>query len=132
MNSQYTKKVTERFLNPKNMGELEDADGIGEVGNTKCGDVMKVYIKISDDKISDIKFQTLGCVAAIASTDIVCSLAKGRTLEDAGKITKKEILDELGGLPAVKVHCSMLGEEAIKNAIENYKKKNIGEKKDEK
>ena len=111
-----------RFLNPKNMGEIKGADAVGEVGNMKCGDVMKVYMKIKDDKIKDIKFQTLGCVAAIASTDVVCDIAKGKSLKDAKKISKKDILDKLGGLPSVKVHCSVLGEEAIRDAIKNYEK----------
>jgi len=120
MKSNYTKNVMKRFLHPKNMGEIKNADAVGEVGNMKCGDVMKVYLKIKDDKIKDIKFQTLGCVAAIASTDAVCDIAKGKTLKQAVKISKKDILAELGGLPSVKVHCSVLGEEAIKDAIKNY------------
>jgi len=122
-NKGYAKKVTQRFLNPKNIGEIKNPNAIGEVGNMKCGDVMRVYLKIKDDKIKDIKFQTLGCVAAIASTDVVCDIAKGKTLEQAKKITKKQIIKELGGLPKIKVHCSVLGEEAIKKAIENYEAK---------
>ena len=126
MNNNYTKIVMKHFLKPKNMGKIKNADAIGEVGNMKCGDVMKVYLKIQEDKkskekkIKDIKFETLGCVAAIASTDVVCEIAKGKTLKDARKITKKEILKKLGGLPSIKAHCSVLGEEAIKKAVANY------------
>jgi nitrogen fixation protein NifU and related proteins len=128
MSNQYSKAVINRFLNPTHMGEIKKADAIGEVGNTKCGDVMKVYLKISKNKqgqerVEDIKFQTLGCVAAIASTDTVCELAKGKTLKDAQKITKKEILSKLKGLPKIKTHCSLLGEEAIKKAIKDYNSK---------
>ena len=127
----YNKKVTDRFLHPKNMGEMKNPDAVGEVGNMKCGDVMKVYLKIDDKskKIKDIKFQTLGCVAAIASTDAVCEIAKGKTITQAKKISKKEILRKLGGLPMIKVHCSVLGENAIKDAIKNYNKKKGKEKK---
>jgi nitrogen fixation NifU-like protein len=119
----YNKKVINKFLHPKNMGEIKNADAVGEVGNMKCGDVMKVYLKIKDNKIKDIKFQTLGCVAAIASTDVVCDLAKGKSLSEAKKISKKEILKKLGGLPGIKVHCSVLGEEAIRDAVKNYREK---------
>jgi nitrogen fixation NifU-like protein len=122
-NSEYSKKVIKRFLHPKNMGVIKNADAIGEVGNMKCGDVMKVYLKIKDNKIKNIKFQTLGCVAAIASTDAVCDLAKGKTLSQAKKISKQEILKKLGGLPGIKIHCSILGEEAIRDAIKNYENK---------
>ena len=125
MANNYTKTVMKHFLKPKNLGKIKNADAIGEVGNMKCGDVMKVYLKISKDKkgiekIKNIKFETLGCVAAIASTDIVCEIVKGKTLKDAKKVSKKEILKRLGGLPSIKVHCSVLGEEAIKDAIKNY------------
>jgi len=125
MNNQYTKTVMDRFLHPKNMGEIKNPDAVGEVGNMKCGDVMKVYLKIDDKtkKIKKIKFQTLGCVAAIASTDVVCDIAKGKTISQAKKITKKEILTRLKGLPSIKVHCSVLGEKAIQDAIKNYEEK---------
>lgn len=123
MNPKYTKKVMRHFFNPKNFGKIENADAVGQVGNPKCGDVMKVYLKVKNNKIKDIKFETMGCVAAIATTDVVCDIAKGKTLSEAKKITKKEIIGKLDDLPPIKVHCSVLGEEAIKKAIENYEKK---------
>jgi len=118
----YTKKVMNRFLNPKNYGKINNPDGVGQVGNPKCGDIMKVYLRIKDDKIKDIKFETMGCVAAIAATDVVCEIAKGKTLKQAKKISKKDIIKRLEALPPLKIHCSVLGEQAIKKAIENYEK----------
>jgi nitrogen fixation protein NifU and related proteins len=119
----YGKKVINRFKNPKFVGEMKDADAVGEEGNVKCGDIMKIFIKVKNDKIKDIKFQTYGCVAAIASSDALCELAKGKTLVDALKITSKNIVDKLGQVPLVKVHCSVLGSKALKNAVNNYKKR---------
>lgn len=120
----YSKKVMEIFKNPKFAGEIKDADAIGEVGNVKCGDIMRIYLKIKDNKIEDIKFKTYGCMAAIAASDAMCKLAKGKTLEEASKITSKDIVNELGGdLPLIKVHCSVLGMQALQKAIENYKNK---------
>jgi len=122
--SPYNKEVLKHFTNPKHMGEMKNPDAIGELGNMKCGDVMKIYLKIKDNKIHDIKFQTFGCVAAIASSDVLCELAKGKTIEQAKKITNQNIINKLKGLPSIKMHCSVLGAGALKNAIENYKNKN--------
>lgn len=124
----YSKKVMELFTNPKNKGVIENADGVGEVGNKICGDVMKVYIKVGKNKegqeiIEDIKFQTYGCASAIATSSMITEMAKGKTLEQAMKITKEDILNQLGGLPVIKIHCSALADEALYAAIENYKKK---------
>lgn len=119
----YTQKVMDHFMNPHNMGEIKDADAIGEAGNPVCGDVMYLYLKVKDNKITDIKFKTLGCAAAIATSSMVTDIAKGKTLEEALKITNKEVAQELGGLPAVKMHCSVLAQQALKNAIDNYYKK---------
>ena len=123
----YSKKALERFRNPKNAGEMEAADGVGQEGNMKCGDVLKVYLKVKDGRIADAKFLTYGCVAAIASTDTLCELVKGKTLEEAEKVTAMEVIDDLGGVPQVKYHCSMMGRAALKKAIEECRKK--GEKK---
>ncbi|MBT3405890.1 iron-sulfur cluster assembly scaffold protein [Candidatus Woesearchaeota archaeon] len=120
---EYSDKVKDHFFHPKHNGKLEDADGMGKVGNPKCGDVMELFIKVEDNKISEIKFQTFGCATAIASTDALCELAKGMTLEDAEKISKQDIVDYLGGMPAIKVHCSILGEEALREAIKDYRSK---------
>ena len=111
------------FTKPSFMGEMKNPDAVGELGNMKCGDIMKIYLKVVDGKIKDISFQTFGCVAAIASSDVLCELAKGKTLEDAKKITNKMIIEKLGGLPLVKEHCSVLGAGALKNAVENYEKR---------
>lgn len=119
----YSKKVLNRFKDPKFGGVMEDADAVGEVGNIKCGDVMRLYIKVKNNVITDIKFQTYGCVAAIAASDMLCELAKGKTLSQALKITGKDITNKVGGLPAIKFHCSVLGEQALKKAIKNYKRK---------
>ena len=120
----YNKEVLKRFTDPKNFGEVEGADGVGEVGNQKCGDVMRIGFKLgADGRIKDIKFQTFGCVSAIAASDALCSLVKGLTIEEAKKITNKDIIKELGGLPSIKLHCSVLGAEALKKAIEDYESK---------
>jgi len=121
---EYSEKVIEEFMNPKNMGKIEDADGIGKVGNPACGDVMWIYIKVKDNRIVDIKFQTFGCVAAIATSSKVTQLVMGKTVEEALKITNKAVAEALDGLPPVKMHCSLLAEEGIKAAIEDYMKKN--------
>ncbi len=122
---EYTKQVKKRFLNPKHMGEMKDADAIGQITNPVCKDTMKVYLKINPEngKIIDAKFQTIGCAAAISSSDATCELVIGKTLADARKITRKEILGLLGGLPKIKEHCSLLGEKAVRIAIKNYKLK---------
>jgi nitrogen fixation NifU-like protein len=119
----YTQKVLDHFKNPHNQGEMKDADAIGQEGNPVCGDVMKIYLKIKDDVIEDIKFETLGCAAAIAVSSDLTDMVKGKTLEEALKITKDDIVNDLGGLPPVKLHCSMLGVDALHQAIENYKNK---------
>lgn len=116
----YSDKVMEHFGNPHNVGVIPDADGVGEVGNPVCGDVMKITIKVADDHIDDIKFQTLGCGAAIATSSIVTDMAKGMTLEDAVAITKKQVADELGGLPPAKMHCSVLATDGLKAAVDDY------------
>jgi len=118
----YSKNVIDHFKNPHNQGEIKCADAIGKVGNPVCGDVMKIYLKIKDDKIADIKFETLGCAAAIAVSSVLTDMAKGKTLGQVLKITKDKVVKNLGGLPAPKIHCSMLGVEALHKAIENYKK----------
>jgi len=123
MLSPYSKKVIELFQNPKNMGEIENPDGVGEVGNPSCGDVMRIYIKIKDNKIEDIKFQTFGCIAAIATSSMTTELAKGKTLEEAKKITNKDVAESLGNLPPIKMHCSNLADDALKKAIEDYEGK---------
>ena len=120
---EYSEKVIEEFMNPKNMGKIEDADGIGKVGNPVCGDVMWIYIKVKDNRIVDIKFQTFGCVAAIATSSKVTQLVMGKTVEEALKITNKAVAEALDGLPPIKMHCSLLAEEGIKSAIEDYMKK---------
>jgi nitrogen fixation NifU-like protein len=116
----YSEKVMEHFNNPRNVGVIDDADGVGEVGNPVCGDVMKITIKVDDDRITDIKFQTLGCGAAIATSSIVTELAKGMTLQEAVAITKQQVADELGGLPPVKMHCSVLATDGLKVAVDDY------------
>lgn len=116
----YSDKVMEHFGNPRNVGVIEDADGIGEVGNPVCGDVMKITIKVDDDRIEDIKFQTLGCGAAIATSSIVTEMAKGMTLADAVAITKNQVAEELDGLPPAKMHCSVLATDGLKVAVDDY------------
>lgn len=119
----YSKTVMDHFLHPRNMGEIKDADGIGEVGNPICGDMMTVYIKVEDGRISDVKFQTFGCGAAIAVSSMITELAKGKTIEEALKITNRMVASELGGLPKNKYHCSNLGADALHKAIEDYLEK---------
>ncbi len=119
----YTEKVMEHFSNPHNVGELENANAIGEVGNAKCGDIMRMYLLIEDNIIKDIKFQTFGCGAAIATSSVATDMVKGKTIEEALKITNKQVIDELGGLPPAKIHCSVLAEEAITAAIADYYKR---------
>ncbi len=119
----YSKKVIKHFTDPKFAGELKNPDAVGEVGNMACGDIMRIYLKIKNNKIIDIKFLTYGCAAAIAASDTMCQLAKGKTLDQALKITAKDIAKELDNLPPVKFHCSVLGTEALKKAIDDYKNK---------
>jgi len=116
----YSDKVMQNFMNPKNVGEIEDADGIGEVGNAKCGDIMKMYLKIENDIIIDAKFKTFGCAAAVATSSMATELVKGKTIEEALKLTNQAVAEALDGLPPVKMHCSNLAEEAIKTAIDDY------------
>jgi len=119
----YSDKVMEHFANPRNVGEIVDADGIGKVGNPQCGDVMWLYIKVKDNIITDIKFKTFGCGAAIATSSMITELARGKTIEEAKKISRSDVADELGGLPAVKMHCSNLAADALKEAIKDYEAK---------
>ena len=120
---EYSEKVMEHFLNPRNVGEMEDADGIGEVGNPRCGDIMKMFIKVQDKKIKDIKFLTFGCGAAVATSSMMTEMVKGKSIDEALKITNTQIASSLGGLPPIKMHCSNLAEQALKAAIEDYQKK---------
>ena len=120
----YTETVMDHFTNPRNVGELENADGVGEVGNAKCGDIMKMYLKIDNDVITDVKFETFGCGSAIASSSMATEMVKGKTVEEALAITNRQVVDALGGLPAHKLHCSVLAEESIKSAIKDYYDKN--------
>jgi len=119
----YSEKVMDHFMNPRNVGEIEDADGVGEVGNPVCGDMMTFYIKVDDNRLSDVKFKTFGCGAAIAVSSIASEMAKGKTLEEARKITPALVAKELEGLPKNKHHCSNLGAQALNKAIDNYLKK---------
>jgi nitrogen fixation NifU-like protein len=123
MEDMYTEKVKDHFFHPRNVGEIKDANGFGKVGNPKCGDVMAIYIKVKDNRIIDIKFKTFGCIAAIATSSILTEMVKGKTLEEALKITRDDVADELGGLPAIKMHCSNLAADALQEAIKDYKKK---------
>ena len=116
----YSEKVMDHFQHPRNVGVIEDANGVGEVGNAKCGDIMKMYLKIKDDKIEDVKFETFGCGSAIASSSMATEMIKGKTIEEALNVTNKDVVDALGGLPAHKLHCSVLAEESIKSAIKDY------------
>ena len=120
---QYSEKVMDHFLHPRNIGEIPDASGIGNVGNPVCGDIMRLYIKVEDGKIIDIKFKTFGCGAAISTSSMVTEMVKGKTIDEALAVTNKAVAEALGGLPAVKMHCSVLAEEALKSAIEDYRKK---------
>lgn len=121
----YSDKVMDHFENPRNVGIIEDADGIGTVGNPVCGDVMKMYIKVKDNIITDVKFKTFGCASAIATSSMATELIKGKNIEEALELTNKAVAEALDGLPPVKMHCSVLAEEAIKAAIEDYQKKQI-------
>ncbi|MGQ9475140.1 MAG: Fe-S cluster assembly scaffold protein NifU [Actinomycetota bacterium] len=122
--AQYSDVVMDHFTNPRNVGEIEDADGVGEVGNPVCGDMMTFYIKVDDDgRLSDVKFKTFGCGAAIAVSSMVSEMAKGKTIEEALRITRDDVAQELGGLPANKMHCSNLGADALHKAIEDYLEK---------
>ncbi len=123
MSRMYSEKVLEHFRNPRNVGEIENADGVGTVGNPACGDLMTIYIKVKDDKLKDVKFKTFGCAAAIASTSLITELAKGKSLEAAKKIKKEDIVKELGGLPSVKMHCSNLAVDSLQAAIDDFSKK---------
>lgn len=119
----YNEKVMEAFQNPKNVGEIENPDGVGMVGNETCGDIMQIFLKIEDDVIVDAKFKTFGCAAAIATSSTATEMVKGMRVDDALQLTNKRVVEALGGLPAQKLHCSVLAEEAIKKAIEDYKAK---------
>jgi nitrogen fixation NifU-like protein len=121
----YSQKVMEHFMNPRNVGEMPDADGIGTEGNPVCGDVMKLYIKVKDDRIVDAKFQTFGCGAAIAVSSMITEMVKGKTLDEAMQISKEAVAEALGGLPPQKMHCSNLGADALKKAIEDYRQKSL-------
>ena len=118
----YSDKVMEHFLNPRNVGVIEDANGVGEVGNAKCGDIMKMYLKIEDDVIKDVKSETCGCASAIASSSMATELIKGQPVDDALNLTNEAVAEALDGLPAYKMHCSVLAQEAIQSAIEDYRK----------
>ena len=119
----YTEQVMDHFMNPRNMGEMDDASGVGTVGNAKCGDIMRIYIKVENDVITDVKFKTFGCGAAIATSSKATEIVKGMTLEEAEKVTNKMVMESLGGLPPVKVHCSVLAEEALHAAIQDYRER---------
>lgn len=127
MKSYYSKKVIRHFTNPKHFGEIKNADGVGRVGNPACGDIMTLYIKVEKkgrtEKIKNIKFNTLGCAAAIATTDILCDLVKGKTIKQALKIKSQDIIDGLDGLPPIKIHCSLLAEQGLKAVIKNYEER---------
>jgi len=120
----YSEKVMDHFMNPRNVGEIEGADGVGQVGNPKCGDIMRMYLKIDNGIITDAKFKTFGCGAAVATSSMATELVKGKTVEEALEISNKAVADALGGLPPVKMHCSNLAEEAIRAAIEDYRRRN--------
>ena len=120
MTSFYSEKVMDHFTNPRNVGEIPDADGVGEIGNAKCGDIMKMYIKVKDGRIADVKFKTFGCGSAIATSSIATEMIMGQTLEDALKLSNKAVVEALDGLPAHTIHCSVLAEQAIKAAIADY------------
>ncbi len=120
----YTDKVMDHFQNPRNVGEIEDANGVGEVGNAKCGDIMKIYLKVEDNIIKDVKFKTFGCGSAIASSSMATEMIKGKTIDEAWELSNKAVAEALDGLPPVKMHCSVLAEEAIHKAINDYRQKN--------
>ena len=116
----YSEKVMDHFMHPRNVGEIENPDGVGQVGNAKCGDIMKMYLKIRDNVIQDVKFETFGCGSAIASSSMATEMIKGKTIDEALAVTNRQVVDALGGLPAHKLHCSVLAEESIKSAIKDY------------
>lgn len=116
----YSEKVMDHFANPRNVGEIPNADGVGEVGNPKCGDIMKMYLKIDNDVITDVKFKTFGCGAAIATSSMATELIKGKTIKEALEVTNRAVMDALDGLPPVKVHCSVLAEQAVRSALSDY------------
>lgn len=120
----YSDIVMDHFMHPRNVGEIENPDGVGQVGNAKCGDIMKMYLKINGNVIEDVKFETFGCGSAIASSSMATELIKGKTIEEALAVTNKQVVDALGGLPAYKLHCSVLAEESIKAAVKNYYDRN--------
>ena len=120
----YSEKVMDHFRNPRNIGSMENADGVGEVGNAKCGDIMKIYLKIDDDRVSDVKFETFGCGSAIAASSMATELIKGKKLNEVMSVTNKAVVEALDGLPVHKIHCSVLAEEAIKVALKDYYDKN--------
>jgi len=122
MKNYYTQEAIKRFMNPKNFGKIKNADGIGRVGNIKCGDLMELYIKVKKDVITDVKFHTLGCAAAIATSDAICEMAKNKTIEEALRITYQDVADKLGSLPQVKIHCASLAQEGLKEAVLDYEK----------
>jgi nitrogen fixation NifU-like protein len=121
----YSDKVMEHFRNPRNVGEIENPDGVGKVGNPVCGDIMELYIKVKDDVITDAKFKTFGCGAAIATSSMVTELVKNKTIEEALKISNRAVAEALGGLPPIKMHCSVLAEEALKKALDDYRKRSV-------
>ena len=120
----YTDTVMDHFMHPRNVGEIPDADGVGQVGNAKCGDIMKMYLKIKDGVIEDVKFETFGCGSAIASSSMATEMIKGKTIDEALAVTNRQVVEALGGLPAHKLHCSVLAEESIKAAVKNYYDRN--------
>ena len=122
----YSEKVMDHFMNPRNIGEIENADGVGEVGNPACGDMMRLYLKIDGGKVVDAKFRTFGCGAAIASSSMLTEMIKGKTVDEARAITNQHVADALDGLPAVKIHCSVMAEQAVKSALDDYAKKHAG------
>jgi nitrogen fixation NifU-like protein len=119
----YSEKVMEHFSNPRNVGEIDDPDGLGEAGNPKCGDIMKIYLKVKDNVIEDVKFKTFGCASAIASSSMATELIKGKTVDEAWELTNTAVAEALDGLPPIKMHCSVLAEEAIHKAINDYREK---------
>jgi nitrogen fixation NifU-like protein len=127
----YTEQVMDHFMNPRNVGEIEDASGVGTVGNAKCGDIMRMFIKVENDRIVDVKFKTFGCGAAIATSSKATEMVKGLTIDEALHVTNKMVAESLGGLPAVKLHCSVLAEEALRAAIQDYKEKHAGKDSDQ-
>lgn len=120
----YSEKVMDHFTHPRNLGKMDDADGVGEVGNAKCCDIMKIYIKVENDVITDVKFNTFGCGSAIASSSMATEMIKGKTVDEALAVTNRQVVDALGGLPAHKLHCSVLAEESIKSAVKDYYDRN--------